>query len=193
MKMVSALIAVVVLVLVAWVGAGAGLQPIFGVVVPYAAFVVFVGGFVYRVVKWAKSPVPYRIPTTCGQQKSLDWIPHSKLEAPHSNGQVIVRMLAEVFLFRSLFRNTRTDLVEEEGGNKKLVYASNKWLWLGGIAFHIAFFTILVRHLRFFMNPVPFFVESIESMLDRSRRRPRDGNRGGLTDSGGSGGHRAEA
>ena len=160
--MVSALIAVVALVLVAWVGAGAGLQSIFGVAVPYAAFVVFVGGFVYRVVKWARSPVPYRIPTTCGQQKSLDWIPHNKLEAPHTNGQVFVRMLLEVFLFRSLFRNTRTDLVEEEGGNKRLVYASNKWLWLGGIAFHIAFFTIVLRHLRFFAQPVPFFVEAVE-------------------------------
>jgi len=164
MKVASSLVAVVVLVLAAWVGVKAGLQPLFGIFVPYAAFALFVGGFVYRIVKWARSPVPYRIPTTCGQQKSFDWIPHSKLEAPHTNAQVALRMLLEVFLFRSLFRNTRTDLVEEEGGETRLVYASNKWLWLGGIAFHVAFFTIILRHLRFFSQPVPFFVEAVEGV-----------------------------
>ena len=80
----SALIAVLVLVLVAWGGAAMGLSSIFGVAVPYAAFAVFVIFFVRRIVKWARSPVPYKIPTTCGQQKSLDFIKHDCLEAPHT-------------------------------------------------------------------------------------------------------------
>ena len=165
MKVLSALVAVAVLVLIAAIGTGlAPLQYVFGVVVPYAAFAVFVAGFVYRVAKWAKSAVPYRIPTTCGQQKSLDWVKHSKLEAPHTTGQVVVRMLLEVFLFRSLFRNTRTNLEDDDDGGKKLVYTSSKWLWLGGITFHLAFFTIVLRHLRFFTEPVPFLVQSVEGV-----------------------------
>ena len=162
MKVLTALIAVVGLVALAFVGAGAGgLDTVFGVAVPYLAMLLFVGGFSYRIYKWASSPVPFRIPTTCGQQKSLDWIKHDKLEAPHTTGQVIVRMLLEVFLFRSLFRNTKTDLVEEDGSTR-LVYSSNKWLWLGGITFHIAFFTIVLRHLRFFTEPVPALVQAVE-------------------------------
>ena len=164
MKVFTALIAVVVLAALAFVGAGAGgLDTVFGVVVPYLAFLLFVGGFCWRIYTWASSPVPYRIPTTCGQQKSLDCVTHDKLEAPHTNGQVVVRMLLEVFLFRSLFRNTRADLTEEDG-ETKLVYASSKWLWLGGIAFHVAFFTILLRHLRFFTEPVPALVQAVEGV-----------------------------
>jgi len=162
MKALTALIAVAVLAGLAYVGAGVA-PPLFGIIIPYVAILIFVGGFCYRIAKWAKSPVPFRIPSTCGQQKSLDWVKHNKLEAPHTTGQVIVRMILEVFLFRSLFRNTATDLVDEEDGTR-LVHRSSKWLWLGGITFHIAFFTILIRHLRFFMQPVPFFVDSIESV-----------------------------
>jgi nitrate reductase gamma subunit len=161
MRVLSALIAVLVLGVIAWIGAGAGMQWIFGVAVPYAAFAIFVIFFINRIRKWASSPVPYRIPTTCGQQKSLDWIKHDCLESPHGTMGVIGRMFLEVFLFRSLFRNTRTDLVDD-GDGKKLVYAPVQWLWLAGITFHIAFLTIILRHLRFFTEPVPFFVQAIE-------------------------------
>ena len=41
---------------------------------PLCAFAVFIAGFIYRIVKWAKAPVPFRITTTCGQQTSLPWI-----------------------------------------------------------------------------------------------------------------------
>ena len=94
--------------------------------------------------------MPFRIPTTCGQQRALPWIPNDSLEAPHTTGAVLKRMFLEVFLFRSLFRNTRMKL---QDGN--VVYGSTKWLWLGALAFHYAFFTILIRHLRFFLEPVP--------------------------------------
>jgi nitrate reductase gamma subunit len=164
MKIFTALIAVVGLAALAFVGAGAGgLDTVFGIAVPYVAILLFIGGFCYRIYRWASAPVPYRIPTTCGQQKSLDFIKHDKLEAPHTTGQVIVRMFLEVVLFRSLFRNTSTELAEDEGGTK-LVYSSSKWLWLGGITFHIAFFTIVLRHLRFFTEPVPALVQAVEGV-----------------------------
>ena len=165
MKMFTALIAVLGLAALAFVGAGAGgLDTVFGIAVPYVAILLFIGGFCYRIYKWASAPVPYRIPTTCGQQKSLDFIKQDKFEAPHTTGQVIVRMFLEVVLFRSLFRNTSTELAEDEGGGTKLVYSSSKWLWLGGITFHIAFFTIVLRHLRFFTEPVPALVQAVEGV-----------------------------
>ena len=69
-----ALFAVLGLVLVAYIGARGKLQIIFGVVVPYLAILIFVEGFVYRLIQWARSPVPFKIPTTAAQHKSLDWI-----------------------------------------------------------------------------------------------------------------------
>jgi nitrate reductase gamma subunit len=149
------LTAVILLVLIAMVGAGAArLEVLFGVVFPYLALVVFVVGFIYRVVMWARSPVPFRIPTTCGQQKSLPWIKPSKVENPYTAWGVIVRMALEVLLFRSLFRNTRAEM-----HNGRLAIGSAKWLWMAGLAFHISFFTIVLRHLRLFTEPIPFFVQ----------------------------------
>ena len=67
----ASLIAVIALVLVALFGVGAiGLDTLFGVVIPYVAIALFVLGIIYRIVSWAKVPVPFRIPTTCGQGKS---------------------------------------------------------------------------------------------------------------------------
>ncbi|SMP52708.1 sulfate reduction electron transfer complex DsrMKJOP subunit DsrM [Desulfonatronum lacustre] len=143
-----------------YLGAGLlGLQAIFGIVVPYAAILVFLIGFTMRVLGWAKSPVPFRIPTTAGQQKSLDWIKPSKIDSPYTTWGVVGRMAMEVLLFRSLFRNTKAEITEG-----KLAYGSNKWLWLGGILFHYTFLTIVIRHLRFFTEPVPYFVQALESI-----------------------------
>ena len=153
------LAAVVALVLLAFLGVrAAGLTHFFGVTVPYLAMLLFLGGVVYRVLKWARSPVPFRIPTTAGQQKSLSWIKQSKFDNPSTTGQAVGRMLLEVFLFRSLFRNTKFEI--EKG--PKLYYQWEKWLWLAGLAFHYCFLVILIRHLRFFTEPVPFFVHDIE-------------------------------
>jgi len=159
MNVVSALAAVVILLGIGLAGGSSGgMQFLFGIVIPYLAVLVFTVGILWRVLKWAKSPVPFRIPTTCGQQTGLPWIKPDTLEAPHTGLQVAKRMFLEVFLFRSLFRNTRTKLHE---GNA--VYGSTKWLWLAGLAFHYAFFTILIRHLRFFLNPVPGAIAALES------------------------------
>ncbi len=55
--------------------------------------------------------------------------------APTTAGGVVVRMAREVVLFESLFK-------------------SNKWIWLFGWMFHIGLLLVLVRHLRYFTNPV---------------------------------------
>ncbi len=155
------LLAVIVLVVISWFGVKTvGLEMFFGVVIPYLAIAIFVLGILYRVLEWARIPVPFRITTTCGQAKSLPWIKANNLEAPYNIWGVIGRMALEVLLFRSLFRNTKVELRE----GPKATYASAKWLWLGGILFHYSFLTIVVRHFRFFLEPVPGFVELISSV-----------------------------
>ena len=160
MGMFFSLFVVALLVVVAFAGAQlASLQLLFGVVVPYAALIVFIIGVIIKVRSWGSSPVPFRIPTTCGQQKSLPWIKHSCIDNPQTTGGVVLRMLFEVLLFRSLFRNLKSEV--KDG---KAVYSSDKLLWLAGLAFHVAFFTVLVRHLRFFTEPVPAFVNMIDAL-----------------------------
>ena len=127
MKALYSLLAYAALVILVMLGVGvAGLDYLFGVIIPYAAIAIFLLGFIYRILKWAKSPVPFRITTTCGQQKSLDWIKSGKLESPSSALGVIGRMALEILFFRSLFRNTAVSL--EKG--PRVVYGPKKWLWL---------------------------------------------------------------
>jgi nitrate reductase gamma subunit len=59
--------------------------------------------------------------------------------APISAGGVWLRMLREAMLFESLFK-------------------SNLWLWAFGILFHGALLLVLIRHLRYFTEPVWFWV-----------------------------------
>ena len=63
--------------------------------------------------------------------------------APTTRGGVALRMLVEVTLFRQLFR-------------------SNKWIWLFGWMFHVALLLVLLRHLRYFTEPVWFWVELVQ-------------------------------
>ena len=160
MKIVLSLVAVVALLLLAILGVEVlGLQFLFGVVFPYAAIVIFLGGMIYRVVDWAKSPVPFRIPTTCGQEKSLPWIKSSRFDNPHDGVGVIGRMALEVLFFRSLFRNTRAEI--KEG---RAVYGPDKWLWIGALAFHYSFLVVFLRHMRFFTEPVPGFTVFLQNL-----------------------------
>jgi nitrate reductase gamma subunit len=55
--------------------------------------------------------------------------------APLTRGGVALRLAREVALFESLFR-------------------SNLWIWLFGWTFHVALALVLVRHLRYFTEPV---------------------------------------
>ena len=63
--------------------------------------------------------------------------------APTTRGGVVLRMGTEVFLFNSLFK-------------------ANKWIWLFGIMFHVALALVLLRHLRYFLEPVPTWVVMIQ-------------------------------
>ena len=55
--------------------------------------------------------------------------------APTTRGGVVLRMAREVLLFESLFR-------------------SNLWTWLAGWLFHAGLALVLIRHLRYFTEPV---------------------------------------
>ncbi|MBW1975917.1 MAG: sulfate reduction electron transfer complex DsrMKJOP subunit DsrM [Deltaproteobacteria bacterium] len=135
-----------------------GLNYLFGVVIPYLAVTLFFLGFIHRIFMWARSAVPFRIPTTGGQQySSLPWVKSSKFDNPHTKWGVVVRMALEVLVFRSLFRNTK--MLKREG---KITYHWEKWLWIAALAFHYSFLVIFLRHLRFFTDPVPGFVQFLE-------------------------------
>jgi nitrate reductase gamma subunit len=156
MSILLSLVTILVLILAALAGASAGLTFLFAVIIPYGAFVLFVTGIVYRVVNWARSPVPFNIPTTCGQQKTLPWMKSDSLESPSSAAGVIGRMALEVLLFRSLFRNTKVDLYDG-----RTVYGSAKWLWFFGLLFHWSFLIIVLRHMRFFVEPVGSWITGL--------------------------------
>lgn len=158
MRLAVPLLAVLALTLIGALGTqGPAMRTVFSVVLPTAAVAIFMIGVIWRVIRWARTPVPFAIATTCGQQKSLDWIKPDNLEAPHNTLGVIGRMALEVLAFRSLFRNTRMELYER--GN--VTYGATKWLWLGAIVFHYCMLVVILRHLRFFIEPVPGFVTSI--------------------------------
>ncbi len=153
--------AVLALVVAAFLGIeAAGLSRVFGVAIPYAAFILLISGVVYRVLNWASSPVPFRIPTTAGQQKTLPWIKRDRFDNPCNKIEVLGRFIMEVLFFRSLFRNTRAEV--DKGPT--LYYQWEKWLWLGGLALHYSLLVIILRHLRFFAEPVPSFVPVLGGM-----------------------------
>ncbi len=159
-KYMYSLLAVIALLLIAWIGVAIGLKVVFGVIFPYLAVIIFIAGFAYRVMGWARSAVPFAIPTTCGQQKSLPWIKPNAIDNPFSKGGVVARMALEILLFRSLFRNTRMKLHQ----GPKLAYNLEIFLWVGALAFHWAFFTVIVRHLRLFLSPVPMPIQLLENV-----------------------------
>lgn len=63
--------------------------------------------------------------------------------APLTRTGVVLRMGREVVLFSSLYR-------------------SNKWIWLFGWMFHVALALVLLRHLRYFTEPVWTVVELVQ-------------------------------
>jgi nitrate reductase gamma subunit len=155
MNIFCSLSAVVILILLATVGVFVlNGHSLFAIVIPYIAFAIFIVGFIYRVLKWAGAPVPFHIPTVCGQQKSLPWIKANKIESPYTTLGVIGRLALDVLLFRPLFWNERVEVRRAY----ELIYKRNLYLWLGGLAFHWSLLIILIRHLRFFTEPVPSFV-----------------------------------
>lgn len=65
--------------------------------------------------------------------------------APTTAPGVVRRMFFEVTLFNSLFK-------------------SNKWIWLFGWVFHAALLFVLLRHLRYFTDPVWTWVSLIQPL-----------------------------
>lgn len=87
----------------------------------YLATLLLVGGLLYKIFDYGRTPAPLKIPTT---------------PAPITQKGVVYRMAKEVVVFESLFK-------------------SNKWIWVFGWLFHFGMFLVLVRHLRYFINPIP--------------------------------------
>ncbi len=161
MNILVSLFSVLILVFLAYAGIESlGLTTLFGIVIPYIAISVFIAGVIYRVINWAKSPAPFRIPTTSGQEKSLPWIKANSIDNPSNLLGVLARMALEVLAFRSLFKNTKTELHE----GPKAAYGGFVWLWLGGLAFHWSLLIIVIRHFRFFTEPVLFFLPFLEGL-----------------------------
>ena len=156
---ISVLAILILTLLTVGIAFSATLSFLLTAVLPYAAFTVFIVGFIYRVVQWAKAPVPFRITTTCGQEKSLPWIRTNPLENPSGLWGVIGRMALEIFLFRSLFRNTKVDILQ-----KRPVYGSAKWLWFFGLLFHWSLLIIVLRHLRFFIEPIAPWINGLSAV-----------------------------
>ncbi len=161
----GALVSLVAVAVLALIGATAvasdDLRLVFGAIVPGVAFAIFLVGLIARVIRWARAPVPFRIPTTAGQQKSLSWVKSSELDNPSSTLGVIGRMFLEVFFFRSLFRNTRVELLADK---EKVNYIGTKYLWAAAMAFHWSMLIIILRHFRFFVEPVPRWVLALQSI-----------------------------
>lgn len=156
----SSLLAVFLLALIAYLGSIIGLQWLFGIVLPYLAVIVFIVGVARRVMGWSKSAVPFRIPTTCGQQKSMPWVKQAKIDNPSTGLGVFIRMVLEIVTFRSLFRNTRMKIKS----GPTITYSLEIFLWVGALAFHYAFLTVVVRHFRFFIEPVPWCLQLLENV-----------------------------
>ncbi len=159
MKYAFSFLAVIALIVIAGLGSQMpGMQYFFGIALPYLAILVFADGFIYKVVQWAKSPVPFPIQTTCGQGVSLDFIKQSRLECPNTTAEVVARMILEIFTFRSLFRNTKSEIHD----GPHLTYESSKWLWVFSLMFHYSFLLIILRHMRLFLNPAPAWIGWLE-------------------------------
>jgi [DsrC]-trisulfide reductase subunit M len=94
----------------------------------YLAAGTLVVGVAAKCWVYARTPQPLKIPTP---------------PAPTTRRGVVLRMLLEVTLFRTLFR-------------------SNKWIWLFGWMFHVALLVVLLRHLRYFTEPVWTWVALIQ-------------------------------
>ena len=123
---------------------------------PYLAVLILVEGLIYRVIQWARSPVPFRIPTTGGQGRSLPWIERDLAgETGQPRRPPAVWSAAwpwkcwpSAACSGTCGRSCVKDPDNPEGA--RLIHWSYKWLWLGAIAFHYAFLVVILRHLRFF-------------------------------------------
>ena len=161
MKAFMAIFSLLACAALAYAGASfEGSRFLLGSVLPYAAMLIFIAGFAYRVLVWARSPVPFRITVSCGQQSSLPWIKSQRIENPRGLPGVCARMALETLAFRSLLRNTRTALLR--GG--RLSFGSSLWLWMAALAFHWSMLVLALRHLALFTEPVPAWIARLRAI-----------------------------
>ena len=92
------------------------------------ATIVLIAGLARKIVQYARTPAPLKIPTT---------------PAPVTQTGVVLRMFREVVFFESLFKST-------------------KWTWIFGWMFHLGLFLVLLRHVRYFIDPVWLPIELIQ-------------------------------
>jgi nitrate reductase gamma subunit len=160
------LLAVLALACVAWFGTRLEwLSPFFGVILPYGAVIVFLCGIIWRVLSLARTPVPFNITTTCGQQYSLPWIRSNRLGNPHTWWGVTGRVMLEALFFRSLLSNVSHEWVDGDDKNApRLVYKASLGLWIGAMIFHYSLLVVLLHHARFFLEPLPRWLNGVERM-----------------------------
>ena len=94
----------------------------------FVATLVLVFGLARKIVQYAKTPAPLKIPTT---------------PAPVTQSGVVLRLFREVVFFESLFKST-------------------KWTWIFSWMFHMGLLLVLLRHLRYFIDPVWLPIELIQ-------------------------------
>lgn len=86
----------------------------------YLATAVLVVGTARKLIQYARTPAPLKIPTT---------------PAPTTRMGVVARLFREIVFFESLFKGS-------------------KWSWLFGWLFHFGLLIVLIRHLRYFTEPI---------------------------------------
>lgn len=94
----------------------------------WLATLVLILGVANKIILYAKIPAPLKIPTT---------------PAPISQQGVVIKMLQEVLLFKSLFR-------------------ADKLLWLISLIFHYALLLIVLRHFRYILESMGAFITFIQ-------------------------------
>ena len=127
---------------------------------PALAALFFVAGFSWKVARWMRAPIAFRIALTTGQHRGLASTAPDRFRAPHAAWEVLVRVLLDVVLFRPLLRATPSVHLHGRG----LSTHSGRLLWLFAVVFHGSLAVIVLRHLRLFLSPVPGFVSWLQSV-----------------------------
>ncbi|MGK0397908.1 MAG: nitrate reductase gamma subunit [Gammaproteobacteria bacterium] len=101
---------------------------IFFAIAFYFAAVVMTLGLGHKIYQYWSTPAPFRIPIT---------------PAPSTLPGVVLRMLAEIFLFKSLFK-------------------ANKWIWILGWVFHASLGLVMLQHIVYFQQQPPVWIYQLQ-------------------------------
>ena len=101
---------------------------IFFAIAFYFAAAVITLGLGHKIFQYWTTPTPYRIPIT---------------PAPYTFCGVVLRMMVELFLFKSLFK-------------------ANKWIWVLGWTFHASLLLVMLQHLIYFQQQPPIWIYQLQ-------------------------------